>query len=233
MFSHYITPLTGGERYAVIYRHPVSMGDEIWWVDEDKDPDDPAAGGQIFYRVPVEIPFQAGQFDFILVIVHLTWKNRERRTEEMRALSDFMREEDPEESDWIVLGDLNRYGLYKEGDKKAFDLLLEGEWQDKYRFPLLEAVTEPDDMKVFRADEDQHSTTVAKGNNLYDQFIITKGVNHEFGSESAEFGEDVGIIAFDMEEPYASIRDHNRLKCTVSDHRPIWMRLQIDKTDDD
>ena len=87
-------------------------------------------------------------------------------------------------------------------------------------------------MKVSKASTDEFSTTVAKSKNMYDQFIITKGVDHEFGAESAD-RSDVGIIAFDMEEPYKSITDHNEVKYRVSDHRPIWIRLRIDGNDDD
>ena len=87
-------------------------------------------------------------------------------------------------------------------------------------------------MAVSKAGTDEFSTTIAKSKNMYDQFIITKGVDHEFGTESAD-GSDVGIIAFDMEEPYKSITDHNDVKCRVSDHRPIWIRLRIDGGDDD
>lgn len=231
-YYYFITPKSGDERCAVLYRSPVVLEDDLYWLDEDKDPANPGAGGETFFRVPVAIPFEAKDFDFVLVIVHLTWGKLERRHDEMAALREFLLDED-EEGDWIVVGDFNRYGKYNAGsENKAFDRLLEGDWKDSYRFPLLEAITEPDDMKTHQAGSDAESTTVAQSKNLYDQFIIAEGSFREFGTDSPLLGEHVGIIPFDAEEPF-SLMDHNGVKYSVSDHRPIWARFRIDDGDDD
>ncbi len=74
---------------------------------------------------------------------------------------------------------------------------------------------------------------MAKSKNVYDQFIITAGVFNEFNTTDPKLDEHVGIIAFDRDDPYKSISDHNTLKFQISDHRPIWIRLQIDGGDDD
>ena len=228
-----VTPQSGDERCAFIYRFPIVQGDDLLWLDEDKDPSNPAAGGTTYFRIPVAVSFSAGNFDFFLVSVHLTWGKLDRREGEISALKSFLRDDSGDEKDWIVLGDMNRYGKYKKSDRKAFDRLLRGNWKRTYRFPLLEAITNPDDMKIWRAPTDQTSTTIAQSKNIYDQFVITSGAYREFASEDPRLGENVGIIAFDREEPYASISDHNDIKYRISDHRPIWARFRIDLPDDD
>lgn len=229
-----VTPQSGDERCAVIYRFPVVKEDNVWWLDDDKIPGNPRAGGKNYFRVPVAIPFSAGDFDFVLVIMHLTWGNLARRTQEVAALTDFLRDDSDPEQDWIVVGDMNRYGKYaKSASNKAFDQLLKNNWISHYRFPLLEAITDPDDMRVYRAATDAFSTTIAKSKNIYDQVIITQGSFREFDTASPAIGKDVGIIAFDMKPRFSSITDHNELKYRISDHRPIWIRFRIDLGDDD
>lgn len=232
-YFSFSTTKTGDERYAVIYRDPVVIEDDILWLDNDKDPDNAGAGGETFFRVPVAIPFHAGEFDFYVVMMHLAWGDLDRRRNEVKAIKDFLIAKDPTEDDWIVLGDMNRYGKYNKGTpNKAFDQLLEGHWSARYRFPLLEAITEPDDMKVYRASTDQQSTTVAKKNNLYDQIIITQGAFAEFGTTTPVLGQDIDIIDFDRDARFATL-GHNAIKYQVSDHRPVWIKLQIDLGDDD
>lgn len=228
-----VTPQSGDERCAVIYRSPVTLDDdEITWLDEDKNPDDPSKGGEVFFRIPPTLAFSAGEFDFNLVQMHLAWGNLTRRTDEVTALHVFLESESDGEQDWIVLGDMNRYGKFRASADKAFDILLADGWKQSYRFPLLEAITDPDDMDVRRASEDRLSTTVADSRNLYDQIIVTAGVYRELGADDPVLGTDVGIIAFDMEPRYADL-DHNEVKYRVSDHRPVWIRLRIDLDDDD
>lgn len=234
--SHYfpfISPKTGDERYAFIFRFPVILEDDHVWLDKFQDPTDPSEGGKKYYRIPYAVAFKANDFDFYIVNMHLSWGDLQKRTMELKALRKYLLKNNEGEDDWILLGDMNRYGKYAKSKKKAFDQLLKGNWKSYYRFPLLEAITEPDDMKVYRAAEDKYSTTVAKGKNIYDQIIITEGAFHEFGIEDSVLGEDVGIVAFDMEPPFKDMSDHNEVKYRVSDHRPIWIRMRIDFPDDD
>lgn len=228
-----VTPVSGDERCAVIFRSPVIMGDDITWLDDDKNPNNSRDGGKVFFRIPPAIPFRAENFDFQIVILHLAWGNLERRADEVDRIQKFLADVDESEDDWIVLGDMNRYGkLNKSSSNKPFDQLLKGSWESRYRFPLLEAITDPHDMKVYRAKTDENSTTVAKSKNIYDQFVITQGAFNEFGTDDPKLGDNVGIIAFDQKPKYKNM-DHNSVKYSVSDHRPIWIRFRIDGNDDD
>ena len=228
----FITPQSGDERCAVIFRDPIIMEDDIMWLDEDLDPSNVRLGGQTYYRIPVALGFRAGNFDFFIVILHLSWSDLERRKGEFEGLKSFLEDGSDTEKDWIIMGDTNRYGKYSKNAAKSFDVLLSGNWKDVYRFPLLEAITEPDDMNVYRASEDKYSTTISKNKDIYDQFIITKGAEKEFDTNNPKFGEDVGIIAFDMDHAYDSMA-HNEIKYMISDHRPIWIQFRTDLADDD
>lgn len=232
-YYFFVTPPSGDERYAVIYRFPIQMKKGVDWVEPNQKVKSRHAGGNIFFRVPVILSFQAHNFDFKLGIQHLTWGNLSRRRKEIQCLEEFLHKEKKGEQDWIFAGDMNRYGKYNKKDNKAFDLLLTPNWKEFYRFPLLEAITEPDDMKAFSAPSDAKSTTIAGSRDMYDQFIISRGAYREFGTTTTEFGINAGIIAFDRQPPYNKIKNHNQLKYLISDHRPIWARFRIDLEDDD
>lgn len=80
--------------------------------------------------------------------------------------------------------------------------------------------------------DDEESTTVGGDGNLYDQIFISTHTTYEFGAAKAEYGETIGVIPFDMAPPYDTM-NHNTLKVTMSDHRPIRARFRIDQPDDD
>ncbi|MFC1569791.1 endonuclease/exonuclease/phosphatase family protein [bacterium] len=234
-YFYNISPKAGDERYAVIYRSPVVLNDDvkIKWLDQFKDKNKPHLGGKTFYRIPLALNFTAKNFDFYLVNMHLKW-GKDDRKKEIGKLRKKIRKSEPHEKDWIFLGDMNRYGGYgKNSKKKAFDQLLRGKYENKYRFPLLEAVTEPHNMFIYKTEKDSHSTTISAENDLYDQIIISKGVFNEFVTTHPEFGKDIGIIAFDMGPDYHEMNDHNQIKFAISDHRPVWIRIRIDLPDDD
>lgn len=232
-YVYLITPQSGDERCAFIYRAPVVHEGEVLWLDDDKDAGNPRKGGKVFFRIPVAVGFQARDFDFVLVSMHLHWTDVEQRGREVAALKQFLSDDSDVEKDWIVVGDMNRYGKCTKTGSKPFDKLLAGNWKPKYRFPLLEAITEPDDMKIWKAPKDEYGTTISGNGAIYDQIIITSGAYREFETDDPVFGTNVGIIAFDREEPYVSQTDHNRVKYSVSDHRPIWAQFRVDAGDDD
>jgi endonuclease/exonuclease/phosphatase family metal-dependent hydrolase len=63
----------------------------------------------VFARTPYQATFRAGQFDFTLVTVHLSWDDRERRRREDEALASLAADvaASSAEKDVIVLGDFN------------------------------------------------------------------------------------------------------------------------------
>lgn len=232
-YFYMTTPQSGDERCGFIYRAPVVQEGEVLWLDDDKDPGNPRKGGETFFRIPVAVGFHAGDFDFMVVVMHLHWSDLAQREREVGGLRQFLLDDGCKEKDWIAVGDMNRYGKCAKAGPKPFDKLLTGNWKQKYRFPLLEAVTEPDDMKVWKACEDRYCTTISGNGAIYDQIIITQGAYREFGTDAPQFGSNVGILDFDRSGKYAAVKDHNTVKYAVSDHRPVWALFQIDAGDDD
>ena len=58
--------------------------------------------------------------------------------------------------------------------------------------------------------------------------MITNDLLEEY-TDSPKLGEDVGIVAFDMDEDYAwAVQNWSEATDRLSDHRPIWIRLSID-----
>lgn len=237
-----VSEVTGNkERYAFIYRDPVKYisrdlnpGTQKgeWWLQTHMD----AQGVHThngYNRIPAFMYFRAKKFDFVLATAHLMWTNTGKRTEEVDSLRDWLWSFEARggEKDCILVGDMNRYGAYSGVDVEdmAFSRFLENGWQDHYRMLFLEPLVS---WTRKYADADEQSTTVGKQKNLYDQIIITKNTEHEFGTEPAVYEQTIGVIPFDMLSGFDSI-SHDSLRRIMSDHRPIWARFRIDLKDDD
>lgn len=98
-----LSPLTGNsERFAFLYR-----SDRVQEVGRPHLLT--GAGVTVFDRTPYVGSFRAGQFDFALVSVHLSYTDTARRRREAEALSRFARDiaNQGPEHDVIVLGDFN------------------------------------------------------------------------------------------------------------------------------
>lgn len=91
----------GGERLSFIYR-----GDRV--VELKPAADLSGAYNDVFERVPYSAAFKAGNFDFQLVTVHLSWSDTDQRTQEMQTLAHLVSQKlDGNEADIILLGDFN------------------------------------------------------------------------------------------------------------------------------
>ena len=224
----------GIEGYAFIYRDPVQLDNRVFPVhgfryDNNHD---------IYGRVPALAHFKAGTFDFIVATVHLQWDNIDRRQKEMidikKWLIEFANRDTGQERDLIIVGDFNRYGNLSntviEQHQAPFDTLIDlSELGKTYRLISLEFLLTTDTQF---ADSDERSTTTGVEKNLYDQIMISAGSFREHKTTPSLFGEDVGVIAFDMEDPWKE-KTNEEIKDAVSDHRPIWARFQINLVDDD
>ncbi len=125
----------GNEGYAFIYRSPVEP-DLLYepysgLFDTDVD----------YGRIPGYGYFKAGDFDFMVVGVHLHWSDLEKRksgiADLLAWLKEFADRPDSEERDLIIVGDTNRFGGYTvaqfDNRETAFHLLLDDpELGEKY-----------------------------------------------------------------------------------------------------
>ncbi len=226
---------TGDETIAFLWREPVTLESEISLLEHDEDPD--ANGKRTFQRVPSVALFKADNYDFYIVNCHLYTRlsghESEGRGAEYEALVTWLKElADEDEKDAIVLGDFNRFLKNKKSWKR---LIIDGH-DEFFRFPLLEAIKSEVpafDPKKDAAPEDKYSTTTSKSLMIYDQILISEGSYNEF-TQSLQFGVDVGIIEFDNDKHYEWFIDNwHNATALLTDHRPVWIRMQIDKGDDD
>ena len=103
-WRHVVSERTGNnERYAFLYR-----GDRVDMVDGSARL---IVGPEtaVFDRAPFTASFKAGQFDFVLLTVHLSYTDHARRAAEASALAGLARRmvDSSAEKDLIVLGDFN------------------------------------------------------------------------------------------------------------------------------
>jgi len=101
-----LSPVTGNhERFAFIYNsdHVTEIGHAHLIDDADR---------RVFDRVPYEQTFRAGNFDFTLVTVHLSYGDTQRRKREADELARYAQKlsQTSTEKDVIVLGDFNEQG---------------------------------------------------------------------------------------------------------------------------
>jgi len=237
-YTYFIIPRAGRgfpgyEGYAYIYREPVVP-------DEAYSPSYGLKETTVNYgRIPGWAYFKAGNFDFLLVGIHLHWSDLDKRMAEdadlLSWLKEYAEKPDTEERDLIIAGNTNRFGGYSEtkirNRETAFHQLLDDEsLNEKYRLLFCEHLPVPD---AKEADTDAGSTTVSDSNNMvYDQIIISSGNFHEFGDAPASLGNSIGIIDFDNSPEFSSM-ETEAIKDLVSDHRPIYARFRIDLEDDD
>jgi len=229
----------GIEGYAFIYRDPVALDNRVSPVYDFRSDDH-----DIYGRIPGFAHFKAGTFDFVVATVHLQWGNIDRRAKEVMDIKQWLIEyanrSVAEERDLIIVGDFNRYGDGKpkgnltdaviDSHNAPFDSLVDfNELAQTYRLISLEFLPT---LYTRFASLDAQSTTIATENALYDQIMISAGSFREYTATPSLFGEDIGVVAFDMEAPWTE-KKHEEIKAAISDHRPIWARFRIDLGDDD
>jgi endonuclease/exonuclease/phosphatase family metal-dependent hydrolase len=113
-WRHAISERTGNnERFAFLYR-----GDILEVVNGPAFMQ--SAEAAAFARVPFTATFRAGQFDFTLVTIHLSYTDTNHRRREADALARFAKDlaANAAEKDVIVLGDFNDTGS---GELRYFD----------------------------------------------------------------------------------------------------------------
>jgi endonuclease/exonuclease/phosphatase family metal-dependent hydrolase len=166
-----------------------------------------------FSREPFFATFQAGNFDFTLVTVHVTWgSSSAERTAEVIRLADvweYVQQLDKDENDILLMGDFNR-------DKPthyAFDPLLES--------GLLYLI---DDTGTFTT----YSTSLTKvGASWYDNiWMDPQYTEHEYtGSSNVDYIHE--RFFQNMVHPHIEVRKR------ISDHCPVWAEFSTVAEDDD
>ncbi len=194
------------EYYAFVYRT-----DRVQEVDGPKGVY-PEPSPADFSREPFFATFKAGDFDFTVATIHVTFGKASERTAEVTRLADVwehIQGLDQAENDILLMGDFNR----NKPTHSAFDAL-----EDLGVSNLVVGTN------VFTA----YSTKPDKiGSNWYDNiWMDPQYTGHEYaGHNGVEY----------IHERYYQDADHPHLEVRkkVSDHCPVWAEFHTTKGDDD
>lgn len=178
----------------------VSYVEESSGVYQEMSPED-------FAREPFFASFRAGEFDFTLITVHITWGDRASlRTAECQRLQlvwNDVQNMDSEEDDLILLGDFNR----DKPTHSAFDQL--------FQIGISSVVTDTGTRTTFGRTAD--------GGSWYDHIWI------DARHTDAELTDEVGVGTPMMN---SSGRGCNPSLEGVSDHCPVWAVFDTTADDD-
>lgn len=163
-----------------------------------------------FWRAPFMAAFQAGDFDFILLSVHIRWgKNEKERTKALELLADWVDKRVHETNGWdrdiIVMGDFNIPSL---------------------KSPLYKAVNAKG-LQMAKAIASQDLGSNLEKKKRYDQILHYP----KFTKTFTAFG---GVLDYYLKE--SAIKDlyvqnppeKTAFTFEMSDHLPIWVQLDVD-----
>jgi hypothetical protein len=166
--------LTGNfERFVFIYNgdHVQEIGSAHFIASAD---------AIVFDRTPFQASFRAGNFDFVLITVHLSYSNVERRRKEAQALAHFVSQvPNWQEKDYIILGDFNEQ---KAGNLHYFD---EIGWKSL-----------------------NHNSTNLGGTQTYDTLLIDPKYTKEWNGTSGAVDFDETIFHNDDKRALDTVSDH-------------------------
>ena len=172
-----------------------------------------------FQRNPYWATFRAGEFDFSVIVVHVTWgesvKPRDAEVMALDSVYDYVQEENGDENDVLLVGDFNR-------------------WPNLDAFKNLKEIGT---MKALFYKKDGHRSTTAKTPQLYDNILFQeKYLSTEYTKRYDVYEFDVELFEFDVElfefDRELFKGDREAIK-GVSNHLPVWAEFRIDIKDDD
>lgn len=200
-------------------------------------------------RALVRTQWEAGDFDFTLISVHLSWGDESDRRTGFEKVNEILWTDTPspfsDDPDIIILGDFNRFGNGFEAvrslryDRQRFlapNITFFD--PDFYSRKTVSPISVYGTMNVPGNCPDYLSTTTAKSCYVYDMFLLSHDVAEEFppGTGLPAYTADFGIIPFDADMPELygypkgaqnKLLSHYNLKIAYSDHRPLWLRFKM------
>ncbi len=215
VFSDFIKDHRGNrERFAYVYDKRAvtftglaSEADEPRKLNKKTNEFEPS---MTWYRNPYMASFSAGNFDFIIIGVHIRWgKGKKARIKPLKMLAEWVEERRTDkhviDKDIIVVGDFN---IPKINDN------------------LFKAITSKG-LRMPDALRGEHGSNLRK-NARYDQIL------HYPNTKC--FTKKAGVLdfhegAFKPLYPWSS-KTENRLSWELSDHLPLWVQLDVDSYDE-
>ncbi len=200
--------------------------------------DTPAINNPNCRQVPVYADFKVKDgngFDFRIMTIHTVYNKKisEVRKSEMEFVNNWLidQSDNPNntEKNIIVEGDFNANPT---GQHHYFKDIIEG--TTAYRILFEESLS---------IGEKSIRTTVQQKDNpgpdyfllpVYDQVLVSNQTSYALPhNPMTKAGEDLGVIEFDQEPKWKNLHDWHEVINEVSDHRPVWFRLDYDAEDKD
>lgn len=162
-----------------------------------------------FWRSPYIASFKAGNFDFVLLTVHIRWGDSEiERAHEIERLADWIEAKrklpSAEDKDWIVMGDFNipsrNHPAFKAVTKHGL----------RIPTPLLGI---------------NHGTNLAK-DKYYDQILHYPAFEGKFTNAGGVVDFFVNDAA--IKELYPAGMSRELFTYQMSDHLPLWLQINTD-----
>ena len=215
VFSDYITDAGGNrERMAMLFDKRAAVFTGLASEADPPRKKDPKSGAWLpsltWYRSPYMVSFAAGNFDFVLLSVHIVWGKGgiKGRVPELTKLADWVHKRVNEpgvvDKDFIVLGDFNIPAIddaaYKAVTKKGLQI--------------------PDSLRG-----KDHGSNLAK-NKRYDQILY-------YAKHTSVFSEEAGVLDFFAndwralfpEAAFPGVKTKKDFTYQLSDHLPLWTQI--------
>jgi endonuclease/exonuclease/phosphatase family metal-dependent hydrolase len=161
-----------------------------------------------FWRSPYMASFKAGNFDFVLLTVHIRWgENLEARRKEIEAVAD-----------WIEAKRLEK-------TKEDKDLIVMGDFNIPSRTDALFKAVSKHGLQIPKALLGSHGTDLARGKR-YDQILHYPIYPDNFTNAGGEL--DFFIDASHIAELFPNGMTKEKFTYQISDHLPLWLQINTD-----
>ena len=196
----------------------------------------PAINNDVFRQVPIISDFEVNNgrgFDFRILTVHTVYNEQINvvRRAEIQFIHDWIIDQSNNdtntEKNVFAVGDFN---ANPEGQPHHFDSIVTG--TNAYRVLMNEPLS---------AGEPSLRTTIQQSNNpgpgyfekpVYDHVLVTNQTSYALTHNPAtRAAEDVGIVEFDQDTDWRDQRSWDDVIRAMSDHRPVWFKLDHDAAD--
>ena len=198
----------------------------------------PELNNPVFRQVPITACFKVKSnngFDFKIVTVHTVYSKdiNHVRASELRFLHNWINEQasdlNTSEKDIFIIGDFN---ANPKNQPHHFNQIITD--TTSYRIIFNEPISagEPPLRTTILVKQDIVSNDHLEP--VYDHSLISKHSNyaiHDYPLTRAS--RKIGVVEFDQEQKWQDIRDRKEVERAMSDHRPIWFRLDYDAEDRD
>jgi len=189
-------------------------------------------------QVPVYADFKvkgAQGFDFRIMTIHTVYNNNINyvRKSELEFVNQWLIDQSADpgsvEKNLIVIGDFN---ANPDGQPHHFKSIISG--SANYRVLFEESLA---------AGEKSLRTTIQQSNNPDADYFLLPVYDHALVSNETSYAlphnpmtkasKDLGVVEFDQDSLWKNLNNWNKVISRMSDHRPIWFKLNYNAEDRD